>query len=135
MSLKWKTTAPLMVVVVILSIVGCGRSGGTHNTDPAKDELADIYETYTEYVKNNKKPPQRLSDLKRYETVHTLALRVLNEGRYVVVWGVNSKDSATVLAYPKDAPPEGGQVLMADGTIKSMTAAEVSAAAPKADKK
>jgi hypothetical protein len=47
-----------------------------------------------------------------------------------VVWNVNTKDARTVLAYDKDAAEKGGAVLMADGTVKTMTAPEFAAVKP-----
>ncbi len=48
-------------------------------------------------------------------------------------WGVGLSDSAeaasTVLAYQKDVPEQGGEVLMQNGTAKKMTADEFKAAA------
>ncbi|HTK78257.1 MAG TPA: hypothetical protein VL371_23550, partial [Gemmataceae bacterium] len=66
--------------------------------------------------------------LRKYEVMHGLALRALNSGKYVGVWGVSGKDSSTVLAYAKDAPAQGGAVLMADGSVKNMSAEEAQAA-------
>jgi hypothetical protein len=123
---QMKVTVRLAITIVVLAAVGCGKGVNTMSVaDSDKEELIDVYETYSEYLKSNQKPPKQLSDLKKYEAIHALALRVLRDGKYVVAWGVNGKDSGTILAYPKDAPTQGGQVLMADGTIKNMSADEL----------
>lgn len=85
------------------------------------------------YVKINQAPPKQFSDIdqKPYSEASSLAFNGVKEGKYVVVWGVSGKDSGTVLAYEKDAPTQGGMVLMADGTIKKMSADELKAATPK----
>ncbi len=83
------------------------------------------------YVKTNQQPPMKLSrpsTRKTYSGLHPTAFNAVKEGKYVVVWGVSGKDSGTVLAYEKAAPEKGGAVLMADGTIKTMTADELKAA-------
>jgi hypothetical protein len=71
-----------------------------------------------------------MSDLasRQYEGIYPGAVHSLKQGKYVVVWGVKDKDSGTVLAYEKDAPTKGGAVLMADGTVREMTADELKAA-------
>jgi len=107
---------------------GCVKKGPMTDAELQKNELNDIYECYSEYIKNNKRPPQQLSELRRYEVMHGLALSALNSGKYVGVWGVSSKDSGTVLAYAKDAPSQGGPVLMADGSVKNMSAEETQTA-------
>ncbi len=85
---------------------------------------------YAHFIKSQQKAPSQLSDLakRQYEGIYPGAVAALKQGKYVVVWGVNSKDSGTVLAYEKDAPTKGGAVLMADGTVKDMTADELNAA-------
>ena len=61
-------------------------------------------------------------------------VKLISGGQCVVVWGCGIKSgSSAVLAYGKDAETKGGPVLLQDGTVKSMTAAEF-AAAPKAKK-
>ena len=50
----------------------------------------------------------------------------------LVYWGAGLSDgpdaASTVLAYQKDVPEKGGEVLMQDGTPKKMTADEFKAA-------
>src|SRR5262245_8075884 len=121
MSSVRKLSRPLLLAALVLA-VGCGKTGNVVTADQSQtQELNDLYEAYSEYVKNHQKPPQQLSDLRKYEAIHSLGLRVLKEGKYVAVWGVSSKDSGTVLVYEKDAPTKGGPVLMADGSIKNMS--------------
>jgi hypothetical protein len=83
-------------------------------------------------VKNHEKPPHQLSDLasKQYESIYPAAIEDLRKGRVIVVWDVQGKDSGTVIAYEKDVPTQGGAVLMADGTIRQMSADELKAALP-----
>jgi hypothetical protein len=54
------------------------------------------------------------------------------KGKYVVVWGVSGTEAGKVLAYEKEAPTKGGAAVMADGTVKTMTADELKAAVPQA---
>jgi hypothetical protein len=87
---------------------------------------------YQLFVKRNQKPPQQLSDLtsKEFAEVNPSAVRGLKDGKYVVVLNVTAKDSGTLLAYEKAAPTQGGAVLMADGTVREMTADALKAALP-----
>jgi hypothetical protein len=56
----------------------------------------------------------------------------MNDGKYTVLWGANPdlmRDPAdTVLAYETAAPASGGWVVMADGSVKQLSAAEFQAA-------
>lgn len=116
-------TRVLVLSVLFTPLAGCGS--GTP-TPVNQIELKNIYDIYWHFNKRNEKPPTELADLDRteYDSLHPTALRGLREGKYEVVWGLKSKDGRTVLAYEKDVPTKGGRVIMADGTIKAMTAAE-----------
>jgi hypothetical protein len=121
---------PLVLLAIALLALGCGKNKvdpdpeGTHR----KAELGEIHEMYTMHNKNHQRPPRQLSDLKQYQTICPMGFRGLQDGKYVAVWGVSSKDARTVLAYQKDAPRQGGAVLMADGTIKNLSADELQGA-------
>jgi hypothetical protein len=123
-----KTAILAAFLVVSFSAAGCSKP--PPDADPEKAELNDLYDLYLTYLKQNQRPPKQLSDLNKpqYETISPGAIRGLREGKYVFVWGVNDKSSGTVLAYTKGAPAQGGPVLMADGTIKTMSADELTAA-------
>jgi hypothetical protein len=111
---------PWLFVVLVALAAGCGRTDA--NGDPQTRELERIYEIYQLHVKNHQRPPAELSDLKQYERIHPSILRLLQEGKYIVVWNVNDKNSGTVLAYEKDAPTNGGWAVMANGTVKRLNA-------------
>jgi hypothetical protein len=109
-----------------LLFLGCGKK----DTPQAKAEdlLTKVYEVYQLYIKNHQSPPTKLADFKTYEGSHPAAVDALKQGKYDVVYGVSGKDGATVLAYEKDAGSKGGLVLMADGTVKQMSAEQFNAA-------
>lgn len=93
-------------------------------------ELGLVYE----YIASNRFPaPRGLDDLNEYEASLPVAYSKIQSGDYVVLWGVGLNASAAnvVLAYEKDAATQGGLVLMLDGTVKTLSAAEFQAA-PKA---
>jgi hypothetical protein len=120
----------LALLAVALLGPGCNKKGeGDPATNSRNAELGEIHEMYMMYVKQNQKPPQQLADLQGAQAaIYPRGSQALKDGRYLPVWGVSSKDSHTVLAYEKDAPTQGGTVLMADGSVKTMTAAELQAA-------
>ncbi len=122
-------TVCVAVLPVVLAL-GCSSNklAPPGEADLQKAELNDIYDAYMEYAKGKNHGPERQSDLKSFETSHGMAYRVLTDGKYVLVWGVTGKDAGTVLAYQKDAPTQGGAVLMVDGSVRTMSAAEVQAA-------
>lgn len=93
-------------------------------------QLKNIYEIYLQNIRTEQKPPAELSDLTKqpYIGVHPVTVRDLQEGKYIVVFGVTNMTADVVLAYEKDAPVQGGAVLMANGTVKKMSADEFKAA-------
>ena len=124
---------PMLWVVLAIPVIALGCSGNKV-VDPEvqlrNSELSEIYDSYMMYVKTNQKPPRQLSDLKASQAINGMGLQAVKDGRYVVVWGtdVSGKDPSKVVAYEKDAPKQGGAVLMADGTVKNMSADELQAA-------
>jgi hypothetical protein len=116
---------------VLIALAGC-RVGSDPPPPRNQADLTQIYEIYRHFIKSQEKPPADLTDLtqKRYQGIYPSAVKALEEGKYVVLFGVANKDSGTVLAYEKDAPTEGGAVLMANGVVKTMTAAQFNAAKP-----
>jgi hypothetical protein len=123
----------VLCAVVPVAVIGCGEKS-TATGERQQVELRAIYDVYQQFTKSQRKPPSQLSDLakKEYEVVYPAPMTALKQGKYVAVWNVSGKDSGTVLAYEKDAPTNGGAVLMADGSIKTMSAAEFKTAAPQA---
>jgi hypothetical protein len=124
---------PVFIVLLTLAL-GCGsaKQTGDPETMRKQAELGEIYDSYTMFAKKNQRPPKQISELmqKEYQAVYSVGLSALKSGQYVAVWGVdvNGKDGGTVLAYEKNAAKEGGAVLMANGTIKQMTADELQSA-------
>jgi hypothetical protein len=130
--------ARMMPVLLALPALACLLPGcGGQSDDPAtlsrKNELLEIHEMYTSFVKRNQRPPQQLSDLtqKANEMISPAGTGALRRGDCVAVFGVDpGKDSGAVLAYEKDAPTQGGWVVLANGTPQKMTADALKAALP-----
>jgi hypothetical protein len=88
------------------------------------------------YIEYSKLPlPRKPEDFNDYVDSMPTALERIKQGEYVVAWGVGLSSAPgagnQILAYEKKSPAEGGVVLLRDGTVKKLTAAEF-AAAPKA---
>jgi hypothetical protein len=121
---------PLTLAVSILA-VGCATP--TTATSRNTADLREIHEIYNLAADRLKKAPSQLADItsqKDFEVVHPSAMRGLKQGKYVIVWGVQGQDSGTVLAYEKEALTNGGGVLMANGTVRQMSAYALKAALP-----
>src|SRR5262245_28221302 len=82
----------------------------------------------------NKRPPARLADLNRHQSMFSRGYDAVKSGDVVVLWGARMQGEGevgkneAVVAYEKAVPTEGGYVLLSAGTIKKMTAAEFNAA-------
>jgi hypothetical protein len=131
MSLAKMAWTGLLVATLSVLAVGC-RGKTAPSGSPQAIELKQFHAMYQHFVKSEQKPPRQLSDLakKQYEGIYPVAVRSLQQGKYVVVWNVQGKEAGAVLAYEKDAPTQGGAVLMADGTVRIWSADELKAALP-----
>src|SRR5262249_51008013 len=131
MSPLMKTTLGLCLMAFPALVMGCGKASEDPEVSRRKNDLVQIYEMYSVTAKNTQKPPKQLSDLNRkaMEPLYPEGMRGLQSGQYIVVWGTpTSKDSQAVLAYEKDAPQNGGMVLLGDGSMKHMAADQLNAA-------
>ena len=117
------------LVCACIVVAGCGQSPRASVADEAgKTALGEISEMYQGYALQNHKPPGQLADLKGFQIPFPRGHSEVASGHIVVRFGTPLQPAGQVLAYPKDAPQQGGLVLFNDGTIKSMTADELQAA-------
>lgn len=92
-------------------------------------EIAEVYN----YLRGEKLgAPASLKDLEPYIDTLGSAWAKLESGdivlRYRVPFAASGSGAKSVLAYEKNVPTGGGAVLLRDGTVKEMTAAEFKAA-------
>jgi hypothetical protein len=120
-------------------------TGGTPGTsDPAQagpkvetNDLRPLGVAYHSFqAANGNKAPQALADLMPLLAADPKSVDHLRAGRVVFLYGVpltamRAGTSNTILAYEKDVPAKGGLTLYADGSIRTLTAAQF-ASAPKA---
>jgi hypothetical protein len=122
---------------VLVVVIGCGGGGsksGSSAGPTANDAANDVSRMLKDFAEATKRAPTSLADMGAdYDATHPLGYGAVKSGDYVVVWKapVSASGSGNVLAYQKDAPSKGGPVVMQDGSVKEMTAAEFTAA-PKA---
>jgi hypothetical protein len=130
MSFARKYSSVFIVWAASVLALGCGSSKPAADPEVQRrnSELAEIYESYMQVRKSNGRPPKQLSDLKPFAGINPVGYQALQNGQYIAVWGVSASDAGAVIAYQKDAPKQGGAVLMADGSVKNMTADELQAA-------
>ena len=120
---------------VFLAVLASGCGGlATKKISPDAVELQQVFDMYQHFIKANGKPPHQLSDIAnpRYEGISPLSVADLKKGNILVVWDIPDKGGGKVLAYKKEALTGGGPVLMADGSMREMTAEALKAAVPSA---
>jgi hypothetical protein len=123
------------VVAGLIYLSGCAESPQPPPpAEPAQalKELGEVYK-YLDYSKFP--PPKNAAEFNQYQDAMMNAYQGVQNGDYVVAYGVGWSTapgaSSQVLAYEKKVPTDGGAVLLRDGTVKQMTAAEF-AVLPKA---
>jgi len=127
-----------MTVAALLTVaLGCGGGGkSSSSTSPTdKDNAEDVAAMLKEFGAAQKRAPAGVHELTDATASHPVGHAAVLSKDYVVYWRVpvTTGSNTTVLAYQKDVPTKGGTVVMQDGSLKEMTAAEF-AAAPKAGK-
>lgn len=112
--------------------VGCARTPQPPPPPSAEEGLKEMINVYR-YIEYSKLPlPKKPEDFRdHWDSMQSSFDRVAS-GEYVVVWGVGRSTAPgtgeQILVYEKKAPTEGGAVLLRNGTVKQMTAAEFNAA-------
>jgi hypothetical protein len=125
-----------LVALVCALVVGCS-SQPQGEAAPEFTVLQEVNDLLRAATGAAGRPPARLADLDRYQSMFPRAYAAVQSGNVVVVWGAalkgegDASQDQTVVAYEKAAPTDGGHVLLSGGAVKKMTAAEFGAA-PKA---
>ncbi len=132
---RW-LTATLGLVCVVL-VLGCGAVGKVRQAAARSkrvNELKAVGLAYHNYCDTYAKGPKGVKDLEPFLRDFPEALRSVQNGDIIVLWGANvpadfpQGTSNTVLGYDKDVPTQGGPVLLGDASTKIMTAQEFQAA-------
>jgi hypothetical protein len=121
-----KVLAGLLVLVFGASVA----HGQVFDKSKIANSLKQIGLAYHNYLdSNNGKAPAKAEDLAPYFENDKKLLDALKSEDLVFFYGVRLVDmtagsSNTVLAYEKDAPTKGGQVLYGDGSVRKLSADE-----------
>lgn len=124
----------VLVPAFLLGIFGCAPQPKQSEPDPRGHEMFLLGRAYYRYCLEHGQPPKRMEDL-RTSLSETSAGRSAYDrlilGEIIFFYGVSFTDmqrqagaSATILAYERQVPKEGGWVLMGDTGVRKMTAAE-----------
>jgi hypothetical protein len=125
-------SAAALVAAVLMFPAGCSGTGGVPES---REQLSigQIGQMFHFYQKGQKSPPIGPDDIIPLQRQFPAAVESIRSKEVLVFWGVGVSDApdaaSTVLAYHKDVPEQGGEVLMQDGKARKMTADEFKAAA------
>jgi hypothetical protein len=117
----------LALLPAVLFASGCGVRTAASRQKVAND-LRQIGLAYHNYNNERMKGPDRAEDLQPFlRDAPPDVYQSLASGRYVFIYGVKLTDmqagpATTVVGYEKDAPTQGGNVLMGDSTVQYVTA-------------
>jgi hypothetical protein len=131
-----------VVLIALLCALGAaagcsGPGGGKGEQAPQQAVLQDVADMIRATSQPNGRGPTKLADLDRVREMYPRGYEAVKSGEVVVLWGTGVKGEGEmgkggeVIAYEKDAPTNGGYVLLSSGEVKQMSAAEFKAA-PKA---
>ena len=135
--MKCRSAVILLAIAWTALAMGCRRSAdspGAGYTPDSRERLIEIGSMYKAYTTDHRDAPRKLSDFDPYEPANQGGFAWIRDGACVMLWGGKPPEagsSAVVLAYEAKVPHEGGLVLMQDGTVVEMNAAQFGAA-PKA---
>jgi hypothetical protein len=120
-----------VVLSACAAVLGCG--GDVPDADgplPPSEMMTDMKNLLIEYQKSNgDKAPGAIGDVMPLEPMYPSALHLLNSNKAVYIWGAPLKASGTaVIAYETAVPDSGGTVLLEDGTVTTMSAADFTTA-------
>jgi hypothetical protein len=111
---------------------GCGGGNSAARVAEGKVALEELGQALKTLADEGKRPPAKAADLEPIEPLMPTAGPAIRNGELTYLWGAAyAAGSDRVAAHEKKVPAEGGYVLLQDGTVKTMTAAEFQSA-PKA---
>jgi hypothetical protein len=123
-----------LVAVFAVILLGCGGVQQAAQRQKRSNDLKQIGLAYHNYLDAEGKAPQQAADLQKYLQDAPAVSQALQNGQYVLLWGAKLQSMPagapnTVLGYEADVPTKGGNVLMGDASVRTMTAQEFQAAA------
>ena len=120
------------LALAVATLVGCG--GQRADPPPTMGKMVtNLKELLAEYQKQHDgKAPNAIADFGELGNSFDGGMWTLRTNKVIYIWGAPLTPAGhAVIAYEAQTPESGGEVLLEDGTVKSVTTAEF-AAAPKA---
>jgi hypothetical protein len=141
MSIRAVRVVNVALVLVFLGLcVACGGVQQAAARSKRMNDMKMIGLAYHNFHDANNKPPSNAQDLLTIDPTVGPAVALIQSGEVIFIFDAKLSDmmqqgsGSTVLAYEAKVPTAGGVVLLGDGSVKQMTAAEFQAA-PKAQPK
>ena len=128
-----RTARAIVIAASIVLPTGCNsaKTSGAIDGGP-KVALEELGQTLKMLAGEGRKAPTKPAELDALEPMMSVAVPMIRSGDLVYVLGAGYVAGGTqVVAYQKQAAAEGGFVLLQDGTVKNLSAAEFGSA-PKA---
>ncbi len=151
--MRTKAMVPGLLIAGLLaaSAPGCGATGGRADGESVLEQgpVEQVGRMLRVYQKGLKPPttgakdlpvykpgpvppPRRAEDIRPMARGFPKAFNAIRDREVLLYWNTDLSDSAdaasTVLAFARDVPEGGGQVLMRDDSTRRMTASEFAAA-------
>src|SRR5947208_9676814 len=113
---SWRA-ATVLPLILLLGSSGCSKQKNAGPDEPVPvQQLREIFHMAQMRTKGSQVRPKQLSDFKQSEQAYPNAYQALRSGECVFLWSAYQNTLAdkatTVLAYEKDAPKQGGYVVM-----------------------
>jgi hypothetical protein len=126
----------MLATAALASSLACAGVQKAAQQQKERNDLKQIALEYLNFIDNNQNPPKTLDEFVAFFEKNYGANPVssdLKSGKYVIYLDVTINKlpdgtGNTVLAYESSVPASGGPVVMADASIRDMTAAEFAAA-------
>jgi hypothetical protein len=130
--------ARIVVFGLAAGLAGCSRSVTVSDVPAQQVALQEVGELIRATTQPGGRRPSKVSDFDSLRSQFPNGYQAVKSGDVVVLWGAGvagegeaAKGGGDVIAYEKDAPTQGGYVLLTSGEVKKMSASEFQSA-PKA---
>lgn len=132
------TRLSIALLLLTVGFIGCSGSGASSKTSTsgspeAKDGLMDLQNLLVEIKAAGGKLPTKAADLTQHDVAHPAAGALVVNGTIVYLFGATIDESITppkLVAMQSGADKSGGWVLLSNGEVKDLPAAEVAALPP-----
>jgi hypothetical protein len=115
-----------------LGLTGCSKPAATQSSatqgPSINDGLTDLRDMLKEAAGSNTPPPTSQEEMVAFDAVHPVAGAFIQSEQIIYVWGSALKpdggSAQKVVGYEPTCTTTGGQVLLENGEIKQVSAAE-----------